>query len=148
MYKRQLWSNAAITQDIDTLTAGTYVLSIYDGNGCFVQQTYQVTQSLSPLVLTSTQTPAGCYGGTNGSVNLTVSGGTGPYTYLWNNTATSQDLQNVAAGIYVVTVTDANGCSATLQDTVTQPGVFALSAVVTPVAVSYTHLTLPTNREV
>ena len=129
-----LWSNAAITQDIDTLTAGTYVLSIYDGNGCFLQQTYQVTQSLSPLVLTSTQTPAGCYGGTNGSVNLTVSGGTGPYTYLWNNTATTQDLQNVAAGIYVVTVTDANGCSATLQDTVTQPGLFALSAVVTPVA--------------
>jgi hypothetical protein len=128
------WNNGSFDQDIDTLLAGTYVLEIYDDNGCYLQQTYQVTQSLSPLVLTSAMTPVGCYGLSNGALNLTVVGGTGPYTYLWSNTSTNQDLQNIVAGIYSVTVTDANGCSATLQDTVTQPGVYALTAQITPVA--------------
>jgi hypothetical protein len=128
------WNNGSFDQDIDTLLAGTYVLEIYDDNGCYLQQTYQVTQSLSPLVLTSAMTPVGCYGLSNGALNLTVVGGTAPYTYLWSNTSTNQDLQNIVAGIYSVTVTDANGCSATLQDTVTQPGVYALTAQITPVA--------------
>jgi uncharacterized repeat protein (TIGR01451 family)/gliding motility-associated-like protein len=129
-----LWSNGSFDQDIDTLTAGIYVLEIYDDNGCYLQQSYTVTQSLSPLVLSSVMTPVGCYGGTNGALNLTVVGGTGPYTYVWSNTSLTQDLQNIIAGIYSVTVTDANGCSATLQDTVTQPGVYALTAQITPVA--------------
>jgi hypothetical protein len=128
------WSNGSFDQDIDTLVAGSYVLGIYDDNGCYLQQTYQVTQSLSPLVLTSAMTAVGCYGLSNGALNLTVVGGTGPYTYLWSNTSTNQDLQNIVAGIYSVTVTDANGCSATLQDTVTQPGFYALTAQITPVA--------------
>ncbi|MFN5440394.1 MAG: SprB repeat-containing protein, partial [Flavobacteriia bacterium] len=129
-----IWSNGSFSQDIDTLVAGNYVLEIYDDNGCYLQQTYQVTQSASPLVLSSVMTPVGCYGGTNGALNLTVVGGASPYTYSWSNTSLNQDLQNIAAGIYSVTVTDANGCSATLQDTVTQPGVYALSAQLTPVA--------------
>jgi gliding motility-associated-like protein len=129
-----IWSNGSFDQDIDTLVAGNYVLQIYDDNGCYLQQTYQVTQSLSPMVLSSAMTPVGCYGGTNGALNLTVVGGTGPYTYVWSNTVTNQDLQNIVAGIYSVVVTDANGCSATLQDTVTQPGVYALTAQLTPVA--------------
>ena len=129
-----LWSNGSFDQDIDTLTAGTYVLEIYDDNGCYLQQTYQVTQSVSPLVLSSVMTPVGCYGGSNGALNLTVVGGAAPYSYSWSNSSTSQDLQNIMAGIYIVTVTDANGCVATLQDTVTEPGVYALTAQVTPVA--------------
>jgi gliding motility-associated-like protein len=129
-----LWNTGSFDEDIDTLTAGTYVLEIYDDNGCYLQQTYQVTQSLSPLVLSSVMTPVGCYGGTNGSLNLSVVGGTAPYVYSWSNGSTSQDLQDIAAGIYSVIVTDVNGCSATLQDTVTEPGVYALSAQLTPVA--------------
>ncbi|HZF99945.1 MAG TPA: T9SS type A sorting domain-containing protein, partial [Chitinophagales bacterium] len=62
----------------------------------------------------------------NGSVNLTVSGGTSPYTYAWSNGATTQDILNVAAGTYTVTVTQANGCSSTqspVVDAVTPPTV-------------------------
>lgn len=129
-----LWNTGSISQDLSALTAGTYVLEIYDDNGCYLQQTYQVTQSASPLVLSSAMTPVGCYGGSNGALNLTVVGGTGPYSYLWSNTSLSQDLSNITAGIYSVSVTDANGCVATLQDTVTQPGVYALTAQITPVA--------------
>ena len=79
-------------------------------------------------------TEVGCYGGSNGALDLTVVGGAAPYSYSWSNGFTGQDLQNIMAGIYIVTVTDANGCVATLQDTVTEPGVYALTAQITPVA--------------
>jgi gliding motility-associated-like protein len=129
-----LWNGSQFSEDLDSIPAGTYVLEVYDDNGCYVQQTYAVQQSSSPLTLTSVQTPSGCYGGSNGQLNLSVTGGTVPYTYAWNTGSTSQDLQNLAAGIYTVTVTDANGCTSILQDTVTQPSFYGITAQVTPVA--------------
>jgi gliding motility-associated-like protein len=132
-----LWSNAATTEDIASLTAGTYILQTIDGNGCFSQTSYQVTQATQPLGLSTLMTPEGCYGGNNGGLNLTVVGGTGPFTYAWTGPATytssTEDIQNVFAGIYSVTVTDANGCSAQLSDTVVEPTAYALSHVITNV---------------
>jgi gliding motility-associated-like protein len=129
-----LWNGTQTIEDLTNIPAGSYVVAVNDANGCYVQQTYVVQQSSSPLTLTSVQTPSGCYGGSNGQLNLTVTGGTIPYLYSWNTGSTSQDLQNLASGIYSVTVTDANGCSATLQDTVTQPSFYGITAQVTPVA--------------
>ncbi|MBP5994765.1 MAG: gliding motility-associated C-terminal domain-containing protein [Crocinitomicaceae bacterium] len=129
-----LWNGTLTNEDLTNIPAGSYVVAVNDANGCYVQQTYVVQQSSSPLTLTSVQTPSGCYGGSNGQLNLTVTGGTIPYTYAWNTGSTSQDLQNLAAGIYTVTVTDGNGCSSTLQDTVTQPSFYGITAQVTPVA--------------
>ncbi|NBP30413.1 MAG: adhesin, partial [Flavobacteriia bacterium] len=62
-----------------------------------------------------------CSGNTTGSINLTVTGGTAPYTYAWSNNTTQEDPSNLAAGTYTVTVTDANGCTATTTVTITQP---------------------------
>ena len=56
--------------------------------------------------------------GSDGTVNLTVSGGTTPYTYAWDNSATTQNLTGLTAGSYSVTVTDANGCTGTSSATV------------------------------
>jgi hypothetical protein len=62
------------------------------------------------------------HGGHDGSVSITVSGGSSPYTYHWSNGATTQNLCNLHAGTYCVTVTDAHSCTASNCITITQPG--------------------------
>ncbi len=124
------WTNGATTQDISGLTAGTYTVTVTDANGCTKTTSATVTEN-GNLMVSATSTPVSCFGGSNGTVDLTVSGGVSPYTYAWTNGATTQDLSGLAAGTYTVTVTDNVGCSKTTSVTVTQPPVLALSTVVT-----------------
>ncbi|MBL0308413.1 MAG: SprB repeat-containing protein [Bacteroidetes bacterium] len=74
-----------------------------------------------------------CFGGNNGAINLSVSGGSSPYTFSWGAGVTTQNRTNLSAGNYTVTVTDASTCSSTFSTAVTQP----VSGVnITPVPVS------------
>lgn len=121
------WSNGATTQDLSGLSIGTYSVTVNDAKGCTATTSVTITQ---PAILSGSTfvTPATCNGaGTGSVVNLTVSGGTAPFTYLWSNAATTEDLSNVAAGIYNVTITDSKGCTATASATVTQPSSFSLA---------------------
>ena len=77
-----------------------------------------VTEPASSLTLSTTVQDATCVGCTDGSIDLTVSGGTSPYTYAWSNAATTQDITGLGAGIYSVTVTDNNGCTSNISATV------------------------------
>lgn len=126
------WSNGATTEDLTGLTAGTYSVVVTDANGCIASASFTITE---PPVLTASAlaTAASCYGSATGSVTLTVSGGTGTLTYLWSNSSTDQDLTNVPAGYYSVTVTDANGCTTQTGATVTQPAAITVSGAVTNV---------------
>ncbi len=110
-----IWSNSATSQDISNLVAGRYIVVVTDANNCVVRDTVDITE---PALLTSSFTSQNvkCKNGTDGSADLTVNGGTTPYTYLWNNSATTQDINNIGAGRYTVTITDANNCQ--LIDTV------------------------------
>jgi len=88
----------------------------------------------SPLVkITSSTTPACCFGICSGAIDLTVTNGHSPYTYLWSTASTTQDHSDLCPGIYTVTVTDAFGCTQTATTTVTQPSAVTLSTVVTPI---------------
>jgi gliding motility-associated-like protein len=71
------------------------------------------------IQITLTPTPVSCLGGATGAISSAISGGTAPYTYLWNNNTTSSGLVNILTGTYTLTVTDATGCTATAQVTVT-----------------------------
>ena len=61
-----------------------------------------------------------CNGATDGSIDVTVTGGTGNYTYSWSNGATSEDLSDIGVGTYSVTATDENGCSVSIEVEITE----------------------------
>jgi hypothetical protein len=105
------WSNGATTQDLSGLAAGTYTVTVTDTHNCMKVQSFVVEQ-FSDVTASAVGTNPTCASTATGSVDLTVSGGLTPYTYHWSNNATSEDLSNVVAGTYAVTVTDANGCTA------------------------------------
>ena len=116
-----LWSNGATTEDLENVTAGNYSVTITDANSCIVTVTGSVTQPLAALYTGITATDVACFGETTGALNLTITGGTEPYSYLWSNGATTKDLINISAGEYNVTVTDANMCTTTASATVIEP---------------------------
>jgi hypothetical protein len=127
-----LWSNGALTEDISGLSAGLYSVVVTDANGCSATGSWYVTEPM-PLYGSAIATPVSCYGGTNGAIDLTVMGGSMPYTYLWSNGAVTEDLSGLAAGTYTVTVTDSHGCTFTDSWTVEQPADITITGVVTPV---------------
>jgi len=127
------WSNTATTEDLSGLEAGTYDVTVTDVNGCTATSFVEVTEP-TVLSVNGTDTNVSCNGGNNGAIDLTVSGGTAPYTYAWSNTATTEDLSGLEAGTYDVTVTDANGCTATESVEVTEPAVLSANSVVTNVS--------------
>lgn len=129
------WSNGPITQDQSGLITGTYTVTVTDANGCTKALAVVVPQ-LSDINLDVSVTNVTCNGGNNGAIDLTVSGGLPPYNYDWSNmpgTSNPEDQSNLSAGIYVVTVTDANGCTAVISATITQPTII-LTVSTTPVS--------------
>lgn len=122
------------TPNISGLCAGSYTLTVTDANGCTRSTTVTITQP-NLLSVTLNATNLQCNSVCNATISASVSGGTAPYTYLWNpGNQTTPSLSNQCAGTYTCTVTDANGCTAQAVVTITQPA--ALS--VTP---SITHVT-------
>jgi uncharacterized repeat protein (TIGR03803 family) len=109
------------------LSAGSYTISITDNAGLTASNTVVITQ---PAVLGATTgfTQASC-NLSNGSATATVTGGTSPYTYLWNDASsqTTATANNLSAGTYDVGVADMNGCTTSATVTVTQPSVVSAS---------------------
>jgi hypothetical protein len=110
------------TEDRTGLTAGTYTVQITDANGCAKNVNITVTQPSSNLSGTTGVTNVSCFGGSNGSINLTPAGGTSPYTFNWLPSGpTTEDRTGLTAGTYTVQITDVNGCTGNVNATLTQP---------------------------
>ena len=132
------WSPNGFTGDgtitYSNLIAGVYNVTITDANLCTTTTSVTITQPAVALTATTTKINVKCRGGNTGSATVTGSGGTGAYTYDWAPNGFTGDgtitYSNLIAGIYTVTVTDANLCTATSSVTITQPAV-ALSASIT-----------------
>jgi len=121
------WSNGAITSNIQNVTSGIYTVTVTDNNGCFGVQTVGITQPAQLAVAVSSNNVS-CFGGNSGSANTTVSGGTSPYTYSWSNGTTQSQISNLISQIYMITITDKNGCSVMQTVNITQPSSITLQA--------------------
>jgi hypothetical protein len=126
----------ANNQNLTGLVAGTYSVAVTDANGCTANKSVIITQPAA-VATTATQVNATCYGTSTGSINLTVTGGITPYTYVWTASAggivptgqaNNQNLTGLLAGTYSVAVTDANGCTANRSVIITQPAAVATTA--------------------
>lgn len=120
------WSNLSTSQNISNLGAGIYIVTVADSIGCILKDTTHIIQpnSLSLFLYSTTQFNGHnitYVKGNDGMIDLTVHGGTGPYSYLWSNNSTTEDLNNLYAGFYNVIVIDTNGCRATDTITLTEP---------------------------
>ncbi len=113
-----LWSNGSTAASQSNLSPGNYTVTVYDQNNCEATQTVVVQQGMGCNIQAAYFTmPASCPDVADGYAEVSsVSGGSGPYEYLWSNGSTQFFLSNVPSGNYTVTITDAGACS--LVDTV------------------------------
>ncbi len=115
-----LWSNNAVAEDLTNISAGTFTLVVTDANGCSAA----ISESLNDppaIQLFLIKTDPRCAGEASGAIDLTASGGTGALQFLWSNSAATEDLADIPAGAYTLQVTDVNGCSASITETLTDP---------------------------
>nr|WP_321485466.1 T9SS type A sorting domain-containing protein [uncultured Draconibacterium sp.] len=126
-----VWSNGATTASIVGVAAGTYDVTITDANGCTDEASVIITEPAELVASGVVDANVSCNGGSNGGATASATGGTAPYTYVWSNAATTASIVGVAAGTYDVTITDANGCTATTSVEVTEPTIFVVSTIVT-----------------
>jgi len=121
-----LWNPTSQTDSTATgLCTGTHNATITDANGCtIISSTITITEPDTLVDSLVSMTPSQCLGACDGSAAISVSGGTPPYTYLWNDpdTQTTAIADSLCASTYIVTVTDSNGCIATLNVIVEGPG--------------------------
>jgi len=110
------WSNTATTKDLLNVAPDEYTLIITDSIGCKDTLTADVTKTPDPTVQTSI-TGIKCHGDANGAIAATAGAGSGNYTYNWNTGATTQVLNNISSGTYILTVQD-NSTGCTVSDTV------------------------------
>ena len=114
------WSTGATSANIANLGIGNYRLTMSDNNQCTATITAVVIEPTT-LNISETSTNAYCFGSTDGSAQLGAQGGTQPYIFKWQDENTDQNRASLAAGNYLVTVTDANHCSAAATVEIMQP---------------------------
>jgi hypothetical protein len=131
---------SAATEDISGLSGGSYILEVTDDAGCVLTMDPQLVNEPAELIATTTQVDNPCFGEALGSIDLSVAGGTVPYTFAWTGpnefTASTEDISGLEAGAYNVTITNLNGCSVPFNNiaTITEPPEIQVSSVKTDIS--------------
>ncbi|MCX6258753.1 MAG: T9SS type A sorting domain-containing protein [Bacteroidia bacterium] len=141
------WSNGAVTDSITVTDPGTYSLTVTNSNGCAASASFTVS---APPIQVSHTVVNTCSGSATGQIQLTVTGGITPYTYLWSNNATTSTITGLTAGTYHVTVTSTDGQTISDVATVTSltvsvtssyaAGTYTLNATITGGTTPYSFI--------
>jgi len=131
-YKYQWTGPAGFTsyeKDLINVPAGIYHLTVMDYSRCTQEFSVTITQP-EELFVTLVTTPITCYGANNATITLQIEGGLAPYIARWNNLANGIFQNNLSAGDYTVTVTDANNCAKVITLTIPEAPIFRIAPVV------------------
>lgn len=130
-----LWTPGAATGSAPVnLPAGSYDVLVTDNNGCTASAFATIPNTGSPVVAASVIGNVSCFNGNDGSAQVQIVSGNGPFTYDWGNGQNSDTATNLSFGVFPVEVTDANGCVALDTVSILQPTALVISATSTPVS--------------
>lgn len=124
-----LWSNGGTTETINNLSVGTYTVTVTDNDGTTVTASVIISQPSALVLQTPTITNVSCFGGNDGSIQASATGGVAPYDYSWSNGSSGAFITGLAAGSYTVTATDDNNCIQVATYQVTEPGDLVITLV-------------------
>ncbi|MDX2247467.1 MAG: PKD domain-containing protein [Bacteroidia bacterium] len=126
-----IWSNGGTDSVSAGLSAGSYAVTLTDAAGCELVRNYIISQPDSLFTGLANLTDASCIDLADGFIDLSISGGTPPFSYLWTNGDTIEDPEELLPGLYSATVSDSSGCfvltdtfAITYKDTIPQAGFF------------------------
>jgi hypothetical protein len=122
-----IWNNGATTSSRETLTAGTYAVTVTDASGCSRTASTTIAGPTVPISLSLAATNVLCNGQQNGTINASVSNAGLPVSYLWADGTTTANRIGLASGNFMLTITDSFGCTASGSVSVSQPAVLAAS---------------------
>jgi gliding motility-associated-like protein len=127
------WNTGDVVSSITDLPTGNYDVTVVDGNNCVLTNSIFLNEPQDSLSFTFETEDVLCNDGNNGSIALTVEGGTSPYAYAWSNGDTFPLLSGLTAGMYSFVVTDNNGCTITDSIEIFQPDPLVMNETITNV---------------
>ena len=128
------WSTGSTETVLTNVTGGTYSLTITDANGCNATASTDVADGPAPI-LTLSATNAACPGSPTGAISITqLDNAVAPITYTWSNGSTDNQLRDVVAGVYTLTITDGGGCIAVASVTVEEDPAIEVDVVASDAA--------------
>ncbi|MFH1319861.1 MAG: PKD domain-containing protein [Bacteroidota bacterium] len=122
-----LWSSGGTDSLESNLSAGSYTVTVTDSSGCSTSAAVNIINTGGPGISSSVNDVT-CNDGADGSIDITISG-VPPFTYSWSNGNTIEDINNLTAGTYTLTVTDSNGCQSSVNATVAEPTVINIGII-------------------
>lgn len=126
-----LWNNGNTNQNLSNLSSGAFTVLIVDANACNNQFTASIPHLDGPIA-SAISTAVSCFGEATGTIHVSISNGMAPFMFLWNDGSTEQNRSTVPAGIYTLTVTDANQCTTSLLSFITQSIALETTASTSP----------------